>query len=263
MATRTIKNESQKDRTIILTPFVPCSAKLPIISFFSSYFFKENSGIIALSFYFLSIIIIILSSILLKKLIKNSEENTYISELPEYRIPKIRQIIKDSFERVLEFAKRAGSIILISSVVMWFLISFSFKFEYDVEMENSILANIGRTFSWLFIPIVGHNSWELAVSAVQGLIAKEQVISSMSIIAGLNSENIGSNIFAHESPFAFLTPVKSYAFVCFNLFSAPCFAAISAMKDTFANKKMFLKAIIYQTMVAYIVSSLICLIDKN
>ena len=250
MATRTIKNEREKKITAILTPFIPCSAKLPIISLFTTYFFREKSGIIAVSFYLLAIVVIILSSILFKNFNKSAHKTSYVSELPEFRFPKISQVLKDSFERVWDFVKRAGSIIFVSSVVVWLLVSYSIKLEYGVDVQDSILANIGRTFSWIFIPMVGENSWEIAVSSIQGLIAKEQVISSMSVIAGLAED------------FTFFTPASAYAYVCFNLFSAPCFGAISAMRKVLGGTKNMLKAVGYQIGVAYILSCLIYFIGN-
>ena len=214
--------------TVVLTPFIPCSAKLPIIALFSGYFFGENSGLISASLYFFAIAIIVISAITMKKFIFKSTSSTYISELPEYKMPSVKYIAKDVSEKVIEFIKRAGSIILICSIVIWFLLSFSFKLEYGVDIENSILAGIGKTISWLFTPILGVNSWGSAVSAIQGLVAKEQVISSMSVIAGLTEENY--KIFANGSIFDFFTPASAYAFMVFNLFSAPCFGAIGAMK---------------------------------
>lgn len=260
LATRTIKNEAEKKIVAILTPFIPCSAKLPIISFFSSYFFKENSGIVALSFYLLAIVIVCLLSYIFKFLNKNEKENNYLSELPEYRLPAINQIIKDSFERVWDFVKRAGSIILLSSIVIWFLISFSFKLEYGVAIENSILANCGRKISWVFIPMIGYDSWEIAVCTIQGFVAKEQVISSMAIIAGIEGQNSASNILVNKKAFDFLTPVASYAFACFNLFSAPCFSAIGALKKTLGGTSKAIKVICFQTIFAYVLSCFIYLV---
>ena len=265
MATKTIKNEREKDVTAMLTPFIPCSAKLPIISLFSSYFFRENSGLVALSFYILAIFIIVISSLLFKKIKYDSKENFYISELPEYRIPKLNHILRDSFEKVMDFIKRTGSVILISSIVVWVLLSYSvsferinnkesFKFEYGISIEDSILADIGRCFSWLFIPMVGENSWEIAVSSIQGLIAKEQVISSMAIIAELDGENPTGSMFTGGSPFDFFTPSSAYTYVCFNLFSAPCLSAISAMRKALGGTKKMIKAVVYQILVAYIAS---------
>lgn len=144
MGTRIIENQNEREMTAILTPFIPCSAKLPIITVFSSYFFKQNSGLIAVSLYFLAIIIIILSALVMKKLIYTNINNTYISELPEYKIPNIKYVFRDVFDKVVAFIKRAGSIILVCSIIIWFLLSFSLKLEYGVNIEDSILASIGK-----------------------------------------------------------------------------------------------------------------------
>ena len=188
MGTRIIENQNEREMTAILTPFIPCSAKLPIITVFSSYFFKQNSGLIAVSLYFLAIIIIILSALVMKKLIYTNINNTYISELPEYKIPNIKYVFRDVFDKVVAFIKRAGSIILVCSIIIWFLLSFSLKLEYGVNIEDSILASIGKIIAWIFYPMLGINSWEVTVSTIQGLIAKEQVISSMSVIMGFSEK---------------------------------------------------------------------------
>ena len=208
MGTRIIENQNEREMTAILTPFIPCSAKLPIITVFSSYFFKQNSGLIAVSLYFLAIIIIILSALVMKKLIYTNINNTYISELPEYKIPNIKYVFRDVFDKVVAFIKRAGSIILVCSIIIWFLLSFSLKLEYGVNIEDSILASIGKIIAWIFYPMLGINSWEVTVSTIQGLIAKEQVISSMSVIMGF-SEKTGLN--------EYFTPLSAYAFMVFNL----------------------------------------------
>ena len=228
MGTRIIENKDEREMTAILVPFIPCSAKLPIIALFSGYFFGENAGLASASLYFFAIVIIIFSAIIMKKFIFKNTSSTYISELPEYKLPSIKYVAKDVYEKVIEFIKRAGSVILICSIVIWFLLSFSFKLEYGVDVEGSILATIGKTISWIFTPLLGVNSWGCAVSAIQGLVAKEQVISSMTVIAGISKE--GYEIFESGSIFSFFTPASGYAFMVFNLFSAPCFGAIGAMK---------------------------------
>ena len=228
MGTRIIENQAEREMTAILTPFIPCSAKLPIIVLFSGYFFGEYAGIVSASLYFFAIVIIILSATLMKKFIFKNTSSTYISELPEYKLPSAKYVLKEVSEKVIEFIKRAGSIILVCSIVIWFLLSFSFSLEYGVDIEKSILAGIGKTISWLFTPILGVNNWGCAVSAIQGLVAKEQVISSMTVISGLSEE--GHEIFENGSMFSFFTPASAYAFMVFNLFSAPCFGAIGAMK---------------------------------
>ena len=142
MGSRIIENEDERKMTTILTPFIPCSAKLPIIALFAGYFFKENSGLVSASLYFFAIAVIILSAIIMKKFIFTKTSSTYISELPEYKIPSIKYVVKDVFDKVIAFIKRAGTVILLCSIIIWFLLSFSFKFEYGVDIENSILAEI-------------------------------------------------------------------------------------------------------------------------
>ena len=257
MGTRIIENQDEREMTTILTPFIPCSAKLPIIALFSGYFFGENSGFVSASLYFFAIAIIIVSAILMKKFIFKNTSSTYISELPEYKLPNIKYVAKDVFDKVIAFIKRAGSVIFICSIVIWFLLSFSFKFEYGVHVEDSMLATIGKTISWIFYPLLGTNSWGATVSAIQGLVAKEQVISSMSVIAGL-AENIekGEQIF-NTGIFSFFTASSAYAFMVFNLFSAPCFGAIGAMKRELGGTKKMLKAIAFQTSLAWVLATIV------
>ena len=258
MGTRIIENQDEREMTTILTPFIPCSAKLPIIALFSGYFFGEKSGFVSASLYFFAIAIIIVSAILMKKFIYKNTSSTYISELPEYKLPSIKYVAKDVFDKVTAFIKRAGSVILICSIVIWFLLSFSFKLEYGVNVEDSILATIGKTISWIFYPMLGTNSWGATVSAIQGLVAKEQVISSMSVIAGLAEEvEEGSQIFANGGIFSFFTASSAYAFMVFNLFSAPCFGAIGAMKRELGGTKKMLKAVAFQTIFAWVLAIIV------
>lgn len=258
MGSRIIENEDERKITTILTPFIPCSAKLPIIVLFASYFFEENSGFVSASLYFLAIAVIILSAIIMKKFVFTKTSSTYISELPEYKIPSIKYVIKDVFDKVIAFIKRAGTVILLCSIIIWFLLSFSFKFEYGGDIENSILAKIGNKISWVFYPMIGQNSWGATVSVIQGLVAKEQVVSSMAVIAGLAEDTeSGAEIFGDGSIFSSFTPASAYAFMVFNLFSAPCFGAIGAMRRELGGIKKMLKAIIFQTICAWILATII------
>lgn len=257
MGTRIIENQDEREMTTILTPFIPCSAKLPIIALFSGFFFKENSGIVSASLYFLAITIIICSAIMLKKFVFKNTSNTYIAELPEYKLPSIKYILKDVRDKIGAFIKRAGSVILICSTIIWFLLSFSFKLKYGVNIDESILATIGKSISWIFYPMLGTNSWETAVSAIQGLVAKEQVISSMSVIAGFNNIEDAKNILGEKNVFGFFTASSAYAFMIFNLFSAPCFGAIGAMSKELGERKKMLKAIGFQTSIAWILATIV------
>lgn len=258
MGTRIIENQDEREMTSILVPFIPCSAKLPIISLFAGYFFGENSGIASASLYFFAIIVIIVSAFILSRTKFKHVSSSYISELPEYKVPSIKYVAKDVFDKVIAFIKRAGSVILICSIVIWFLLSFSFKMEYGVDIEDSMLASIGKSISWVFYPMLGQNNWGATVSAIQGLVAKEQVVSSMAVIAGL-AEDVeeGTQIFAEGTPFAGITMASAYAFMVFNLFSAPCFGAIGAMQRELGSTKRMLKAVLFQTTCAWVLATLV------
>lgn len=255
MGTRIIENSNEREMTAILTPFIPCSAKLPVIAMFSGYFFDKYSGLMSASLYFLAITIIILSAMVMKKWIYKKNNSTYISELPEYKLPSTKYVFKDVFDKTISFIKRAGSVILMCSIIIWFLLSFSFKLEYGVNVENSILSWIGRAISWMFYPMLGVNSWGATVSAIQGLVAKEQVISSMTVIAGLSEEASGQ-IFK-TGIFRFFTPASAYAFMVFNLFSAPCFGAIGALEKELGTFEKMLKVVVFQIVFAWSLAVLI------
>lgn len=257
MIARVIKEEKERKVAIILTPFIPCSAKLPIIAMFSGYFFGDKSGIVSASLYFLAISIILISALFIKKLFVKKMGTSFISELPEYKIPSFKYVVKDVFDKVKEFVKRAGTIILLCSIVIWFLLSFSWKMEYGIKIENSILASIGKSICFIFYPILGTFSWEAAVSAIQGLVAKEQVISSMNIIAGLSKDFESSSMLFKSDTFSFFTKSSAYAFMTFNLFSAPCFGAIAAMKRELGSTIKMLKAIAFQIVLAWLLASII------
>ena len=255
MGTRIIENSNEREMTTILTPFIPCSAKLPVSAMFSGYFFDKYSGLVSASLYFLAITIIILSAMVMKKWIYKNNNSTYISELPEYKLPSAKYVFKDVFDKTISFIKRAGSVILMCSIIIWFLLSFSFKLEYGVNVENSILSWIGRAISWMFYPMLGVNSWGATVSAIQGLVAKEQVISSMTVIAGLSEEASGQIFKA--GIFSFFTPASAYAFMAFNLFSAPCFGAIGALEKELGTFEKMLKVVIFQIVFAWSLAVLI------
>lgn len=257
MSTRIIKDNKERNLSIMLTPFIPCSAKLPIIAMFSGYFFADKSGLVSASLYFLAIVIILVSAIIIKKLFMKDSGTAFISELPEYKLPSAKYVARDVTDKVKEFIKRAGTIILFCSVIIWFLLSFSWKLEYGIEIENSILASIGNAISWIFYPILGTFSWEATVSAIQGLVAKEQVISSMSIIAGFSEEVEEGIMLFRSGAFSFFTKASAYAFMVFNLFSAPCFGAIGAMRRELGSTKKMFKAILFQTTLAWILASIV------
>jgi ferrous iron transport protein B len=262
LSARTINDETEKKMTILLTPFIPCSAKLPIITLFAGYFFKDNSGFVSASLYFLAIFVILGSALLMKKILFKGHQSSFILELPEYKIPNFKYVLYDVSNKVLAFIQRAGSIILLASIIIWALISFSWNFTYGIDPDESILASIGNVLSWFFYPMLGNLSWGATVSAIQGLVAKEQVIASMAIIAGYSDTETEGLLIFSSGPFQFFTASSAYAFMVFNLFSAPCFGAIGAMRQELGTTKRMWKAVLFQTGLAWILAVIVFNIGK-
>ena len=258
MTARTVEDSKEHKLTVTLTPFMPCSAKLPIISLIAGSFFGSLGWIASLSMYLLAIIVIVFTGWILNKFFIKNKSTSFINELPEYHLPSGSYIFKDVASKTWEFIKRAGTIIVLCSMVVWFLSSFTWTFEFvdneKVFIDNSMLAGIGNAFAWFFYPMLGFNwSWAASVSAIQGLVAKEAVVSSMVTIAHVGGE---AEIFT-SSVFLFFNGVTAFAFMVFNLFSAPCFGAIAAMKKEFGNAKDMFKAILFQTGFAWVLASII------
>jgi len=258
---KTIENKAEREMTAICAPFVPCSAKLPIISLFAGFFFPNNSGLVTVSLYFLSIAMILISCLIMKKFFYKKQVSSFVLELPEYKLPSAKYVSRDVFDKTKDFVSRAGTIIVFCSMIVWFLSSFSWNFRFGCEIEKSILAWVGNCFSWLFYPIIGELNWAVSVSALQGLIAKEQVVSSLSVIAGLSEGGVAGSVFSSEI-FSGFSKASAYAFVAFNLFSAPCVASIGAMRNELKSTKKTIFAILFQIALAWVVSSLIFLIGS-
>ena len=260
MTARTIEDEDERRITIMCTPFIPCSAKLPIIALFTGYFFDKYAGLATVLLYFLAIIVILISALIMKKFFFKGNSSAFISELPEYKLPSIKYVFRDVLEKTLSFIKRAGTIILFCSIIVWFLLSFGWDFWNGMvdNIEDSILASIGNAFAWILYPIVGNWSWAATVSAIQGLVAKEQVVSSMNIIAGLQEESEDViALFSAGGIFGFFNSASALSYSVFCLFSAPCFGAIGAMRKELGSRKRMWQAIIFQTGLAWILAVII------
>jgi ferrous iron transport protein B len=266
MSARTVESEKERNLTIVLTPFIPCSAKLPIIALLSGVIFPGYAWVVSLSVYFLAILIILFTAFLAKHLQKNHEETSFISELPSYKWPSQYYAWREVWDKTLSFIKRAGTVIFICSFFVWVLTRFNWLWEYvgpttldpnatdtGANIGASMLASVGKVLAFVFIPAWGGNySWGATVSALQGLIAKEQVVSSLSVISG---GNILSGF-----PFFTANHFAAYSFICFNLFSMPCFGALAAMKKELGSRKVFLQAILIELLWSLSLSSLIGLI---
>ncbi len=257
LATRSIQDETEKKMTIMLTPFIPCSAKLPIITLFAGYFFEDNSGLASASLYFFAIAVIMISAWLMKKFFFKTRPTSFILELPDYKLPSLRYVSLDVFNKAVAFIARAGSIILLASIIIWFLISFSWRLEYGIHPNESMLAGLGNILAWIFYPMLGTWSWGATVSAIQGLVAKEQVVASMAIIAGYSEDTSQGLLIFGSSAFSFFTASSAYAFMVFNLFSAPCFGSIGAMRQELRSTKRMLKAVLFQTGMAWILAVIV------
>jgi ferrous iron transport protein B len=254
LSARTINDETEKKMTIMLTPFIPCSAKLPIITLFAGYFFEDYSGFVSASLYFLAILVIMVSALIMKRFFFKTTSSSFILELPDYKLPNFSYVVKDVTGKALAFIERAGSIILLASIVIWFLISFSWTFSYGIDPNRSMLAGLGNVFAWIFYPMLGTWSWEATVSAVQGLVAKEQIIASMAIISGYSENTSEGLLIFKSSAFSFFTASSAYAFMVFNLFSAPCFGSIGAMREELKSTSRMWKAVLFQTGLAWVLA---------
>ena len=259
MASRTIENDRDRKMTIMTTTFVPCGAKLPIIAMIAGAFFG-NSGWVATSCYFVGIAAIICSGIILKKTKMFADDPApFVMELPAYHWPTAGNILRSMWERGWSFIKKAGTIILLSTIVLWFLMGFGWEggsFGMVEELNNSILAKIGSAIAWIFGPLgwtKAGEGWKMAVAAVTGLIAKENVVATFGMLFGFAEvAEDGAEIWGNLAQV--MTPIAAYGFLVFNLLCAPCFAAMGAIKREMNNKKWFWFAIGYQCGLAYVVS---------
>ena len=257
MATRTIKDEKQRRLTAMLTPFVPCGAKLPIIALFTAAFFKEQGYMFPIT-YIVAFSVIICVGLILKKVTgADNIKNYFIIELPQYRIPSIKRAFFKMLETGKDFITRAGTIIIVCNTVVFIMSSFNFKLQLVEDAVNtSILANVATPFAFLLIP-VGIGVWQLAAAAITGFIAKEEVVGTLAVVysmgAAINSDFELVNAMTVKETMG-ITAVSALAFMFFNLFTPPCFAAIGAMKSEMKSNKWLLKSVLLQLSVGYIVA---------
>lgn len=260
MASRTIENDRDRKMTIITTTFIPCGAKLPIIALISGALF-QGSWWVAPSAYFIGIAAVVCSGILLKKTKWFVGEPTpFVMELPAYHLPTIGNVFRSMWERAWSFIKKAGTIIFLSTIFIWFTTFFGwvdgqFRMLESLEIQHSILAAIGNTICWIFTPL-GWGDWKSVAAAITGLIAKENVVGTFGILFGFAEvAESGTEIWGTLA--GSMAPIASYSFLVFNLLCAPCFAAIGAIKREMNNTKWTWFAIGYQTIFAYGIALLI------
>ena len=258
MASRTIENDRDRKMTIMTTCFVPCGAKMPIIGLFAGALFG-GSGLVAVSAYFIGVAAIIISGVILKKTKPFAGEPApFVMELPAYHVPSARNVLHATWERGWSFIKRAGTVILASSVILWFLQGFGFvdgAFTMVEDNNHSLLAAVGNVVAPIFAPL-GFGSWQAAVATFTGLIAKENVVGTFGVLYGFaevaeEGDEIWGNIAAD------FTALTAYSYMIFNLLCAPCFAAMGAIKREMNNGKWTMAAIGYMCGFAYAASLMV------
>ena len=255
MASRTIENERDRRMTIMTTTFIPCGAKVPFIAMIAGAIFT-GSAWVATSAYFIGMAAIIISGIMLKKTqMFAGDPAPFVMELPAYHMPTITNVLRSMWERGWSFIKKAGTIILLSTIVIWFLSNFGFvegafgMLEED-QLDMSILAGVGNAIAWIFMPL-GWGNWQAAVASITGLVAKENIVGTMGVLYGGGEETV------YQTLAAAFTPVTAYSFLVFNLLCAPCFAAIGAIRREMNNMKWTWFAIGYQCGFAYVIALII------
>lgn len=261
MGSRTVENERDRRMTIMVTTFIPCSAKLPIIGLLAGAMF-DNSAWVGWSAYFMGVCAIVFSGIVLKKTkLFAGEPAPFVMELPAYHLPRVIDVLKSVWERAASFVKKAGTIILLATILVWFTSHFDFGLNLlpDDNMDDSILAAFGRAFAWLFIPL-GWGEWKAAVTTITGLIAKENVVGTLGILFHYSgaeelAEN-GDQIWEQVRLY-FGSGITAYSFMAFNLLCAPCFAAIGAIRREMNNGRWTMIAIAWECALAYCVALVI------
>ena len=263
MATRTIESDRDRKMSIMTTTFIPCGAKLPIIAMIAGAFFPNAEGNasawVATSAYFIGVAAIVCSGIMLKKTkMFAGDPAPFVMELPQYHMPTAGNVLRSIWERASSFIKKAGTVILLSTIVLWFLMGFGFEggaFGAVEDLNSSILAQIGKAIAWIFTPLgwtqLGHG-WEMAVAAISGLIAKENVVATFGMLFNPNLEEVaedGAEIWSNLQ--GALTPIAAYGYLVFNLLCAPCFAAIGAIRREMNSGKWTIFALCYQCLFAY------------
>ena len=261
MSSRTVENERDRRMTIMTTTFIPCSAKLPVIALLAGALFN-NSAWVGWSAYFLGVCAIVFSGIVLKKTkMFAGQPAPFVMELPAYHLPRPIDILKSMAERGMSFVKKAGTIILLATILVWFLSRFNFRMQYlpEEDMDTSILAAFGNAFTWLFAPL-GWGKWKAVVAALTGLIAKENVVGTFGTLFHYQGAEelaeAGDQIWAQVREY-FGNGIAGYSFLAFNLLCAPCFAAIGAIKREMNNGRWTMFAIGWECFLAYCVSLVI------
>ncbi len=251
MATRTLSSERDRKMTIVLTPFMSCSAKLPIYAMIIAAFFPTKSAVVMITIYCIGIFVAIISAILLKNTIFVGESVPFVLELPAYRIPTIRNVMMNAWDKAKDFIKKAFTVIFLASIIIWFLQSFNFQFEMVVDSQDSILAYLGTLVSPIFAPL-GFSDWRASTAIITGITAKESVVSTLSVLTSSSTTEM-----LNSSLIGIFTPLSAFSFLVFTVLYMPCIAAFAATKRELGGYIPALLTVGFQTGMAYIVAFII------
>lgn len=246
MSTRTLSSQRDRKMTIILTPFMSCSAKLPIYGMIISAFFAKKAAFAMITVYLIGIFVAIISALILKATVFPGDPIPFVMELPAYRIPTLKSVFIHMWEKAKDFLKKAFTIIFLASMLIWFLQSFNFRFEMVTDSSQSILAFLGAKISWIFKPI-GFNDWRLSTALITGITAKESVVSTLSVL--MNTSNPQA---LYQALHSILNPASAFSFLTFTVLYMPCVAAFAASKRELQSLKEAILIAIFQTIMAYI-----------
>jgi len=245
MATRTLASERDKKMTVLLTPFMSCSAKLPIYALFAAAFFPKNSALVMSSLYFLGIVFGVFSAFLMKKTVFKGAPVPFVMELPNYRFPSAKTVLLLMWEKAKDFLQRAFTIIFLATVVIWFLQSFDMRLNYVAGGADSLLAAIGRLISGIFVPL-GFSDWRISTALITGFIAKEAVISTLAVLTEASVSELGNTLHT------LFSPLSAYSFLVFTLLYTPCVAAMATVKRELGSVKGAVYIMLYQTGFAWL-----------
>ena len=255
MGARTMENDKDRKMTMMLVPFMSCSARLPVYGLLTAAFFPDYAGLVVFSLYVIGLVCAILSGIILKKTVFHGDPAAFVLELPPYRLPTLKNIALHVWEKVRGFLVKAGTLILAMSVILWFLQNFGPGFQMVASEADSILGHVGAFLAPLFAPL-GFGTWQAAVALLTGLVAKEAVVSSMSLFYGFSMTASGA-VVATALAGTFATPVAAFSFLVFVLLYVPCVAAVSTLYREMNSLKWTLASIGWQLLWAYGVSFLV------
>jgi ferrous iron transport protein B len=245
MAARTLASERDKKMTVLLTPFMSCSAKIPLYALFTAAFFARRQALVMISLYVLGILLGMLSGFALKKTVFRGAPVPFVMELPHYRFPSFKTTVLLMWDKARDFIQRAFTIIFLASVIIWFLQSFDARINFTADGTDSMLAGIGRSIGLIFAP-VGFTDWRVATALIAGFTAKEAVIGTLAVLTGTGVSELG-----HALP-ALFTPLAAYSFLVFTLLYTPCAAAVATVKRELGSIRGVVFIILFQTGLAWL-----------